>query len=223
MACLYNDPLPVSPALIQRVATAGRFAASRALRTPSRQKFGKLGERSARMRRCLCWAGALQSHHRAQGPSWGGGLLHPGWDGLSRLPRLGHLPKTGDARRSPASAKVEGVTRARGVRGSRDDPMTQGPRPRCALGRGVFSRPPSFLLTVQFWSVFHFEAYSRFSPSLLFPTPIQTPTVEESLFAFAPNWAGGAPGRQCDSPPSAKSPGVSATARLIWSVARDGR
>lgn len=63
----------------------------------------------------------------------------------------------------------------------------------------------------------------NFLPSLLFPTRIQTATVEKGMYVFAPDWAGGAPRRRRGPGPPPRSPGVSATARWTLSVAPSAR
>ena len=72
--------------------------------------------------------------------------------------------------------------------------------PQCAPGPGLSSSPPLFFFSLSSSEGF-FILKRNFFPSLLFPTRIQTPTVERGMYVFAPDWAGGAPGRRRGSGP----------------------
>lgn len=72
---------------------------------------------------------------------------------------------------------------------------------------GVHLAPGSLLALHFFFSSLRqfggfFILKCNFLPSLLFPTRIQTATVEKGIYVFAPDWAGGAPGRRRGQSPT---------------------
>ena len=98
---------------------------------------------------------AQRGHRSAPGLSRGGGPADPRWDRLSRLPGLGHLPRT--ATRAPMPSFREGqgghLSARRARRCSRSGDAGPG-APTVRLAWGVFSRPQLFLPSVQFSGVF---------------------------------------------------------------------
>ena len=154
------------------------------------------------MRRCRCPPVACRGGYRsAAGRGWGGKPAAPRRDGLSRLPDLGHLPRAEAGVPKPCVRQSPGghLSERRAQRCSRS--VAAGP------GDPSVRLAPGSLLALHFFffSLSSLEGYfilkRNFFPSLLFPTRIQTPTVERGMYVFAPDWAGGAPGRRRRSGP----------------------